>query len=81
MRYQILKYSYKQLEQLLIGNIVNFKSDCQFFPNFDVTGKVESMSYASNAEIIFKVRCKSKLISIGSNMHNLTFELVNSSIH
>ena len=36
----VSKYSYIELCNLLIGKRVNFKSDCQLFDNFDVTGKV-----------------------------------------
>ena len=75
----IIKYSFEQLQNLLIGKEVNFKSDCQFFPNFNVTGKVEQIKYASNGELIIIVKIKNKSITIGSNMHNLSFSIVQNS--
>ena len=75
----IIKYSFEQLQTLLIGKEVNFKSDCQFFPNFNVTGKVEQIKYASNGELIIIVKIKNKSITIGSNMHNLSFSIVQNS--
>lgn len=77
----VIKYSFEELQKMLIGNIVNFKSDCQLFPNFNVTGLVESMHYAKNAEIIFSVHVNKKTISIGSNMHNLAFKVMDASVH
>ena len=46
------------------------------FNNFKVTGKVVSISVASNGEYLFKVKIKNgKTYDIGSNMHNLSFEI------
>lgn len=60
---------------MLVGKRVRFVSDCEFFPNFDVTGLVYSYSIYNN-EILFKVKSR-KSITIGSNMKNLMFEIVN----
>ncbi len=60
---------------MLVGKTVRFVSDCEFFQNFDVTGLVYSYSIYNN-EILFKVKSR-KNITIGSNMKNLRFEIVN----
>lgn len=68
--------TYEQLRGLL-GKKVHFKSDCELFPNFDVTGKVLEMRYGSNLEIIFKFASfTGKTIDIGSNMKNLRYEIL-----
>lgn len=54
----------------LRGSEVRFISDCEIFPNFDVIGKVKSISLESS-EYIFNVFIKGKNIRIGSNMKNL----------
>ena len=54
----------------LRGNEVRFISDCEIFPNFDITGKVKSISL-EGSEYIFTVLVKGKSIYIGSNMKNL----------
>lgn len=54
----------------LRGNDVQFISDCEIFPNFDVIGKVKSISL-EGSEYIFNVFIKGKNIHIGSNMKNL----------
>ncbi len=74
---KISKYSYNELCKLLIGKNVNFISDCQFFPNFNVTGYVISIDIVSNNE--FKIHIKrnnGKYYDIGSHMHNLQFEIM-----
>ena len=54
----------------LRGNEVRFISDCEIFPNFDIIGKVKSISL-KGSEYIFTVLVKGKNIYIGSNMKNL----------
>ena len=54
----------------LRGNEVRFISDCEIFPNFDIAGKVMSISL-EGSEYIFTVLVKGKNIYIGSNMKNL----------
>ena len=41
----------------LRGNEVRFISDCEIFPNFDITGKVKSISL-EGSEYIFTVLFK-----------------------
>lgn len=72
----VSKYSYNDLCQILIGKIVNFKSDCQFFPNFEVTGTVLRIDIARNNEFIIKISRNSKKYDIGSKMHNLSFTIL-----
>lgn len=54
----------------LKGSNIQFVSDCELFPNFDVTGKVMSISL-EGSEYVFNVFIKGKNIHIGSNMKNL----------
>lgn len=73
----IKKYSFKQIILKLIGKTVHFTSDCEFFPNFNIVGKVISY-YLKGNEIILKTKVKNsnKIIDIGSNMKNLQFEIL-----
>ena len=74
---KVSKYSYKDLCKLLIGKNVNFISDCQFFPNFNVTGYVISINIVSNNEFLIHIkRNNGKYYDIGSHMHNLQFEIM-----
>ena len=60
----------------MFGKNVHFTSDCEFFPNFDVVIKVNDI-YINKNEIIFKGKTKNnKMLTIGSNMHNLQFEII-----
>ena len=54
----------------LVGSEVRFISDCEIFPNFDVIGKVKSISL-EGSEYDFIVTIKGKKIYIGTNMKNL----------
>lgn len=68
--------TYNQLRDLLLGKKVHFVSDCEFFPNFNVYGKVISMSM-NGTEVIFRFRTNTnRIIQIGSNMLNLRYELI-----
>ena len=75
MIHYVNKYSYIDLNKLLIGKIVRFKSDCDIFPNFDVTGKVISITPIKN-ELLIKILRNKKHYDIGSNMKNLSFEIL-----
>jgi hypothetical protein len=60
----------------MIGKTVRFISDCELFPNFDVTIKISSI-YLNNNEIIFQGIVKNrKDFKIGSNMKNLRFIII-----
>lgn len=65
------------LSKELIGNVVEFKSDCEFFPNFHVICRVKSISQRHN-ELIFDVIVikNRKKLTIGSNMKNLVYRPV-----
>lgn len=68
--------SFIQLQNELLGKRARFISDCQLFPNFDVIGKVVKM-FMQSGEIIFEVITnKQKRIKIGSNMSNLSYNLL-----
>ena len=69
-------YSHKNLILTLIGKNVHFTSDCEFFPNFNVKGKVISYYMRTN-EVVFKLKTTyGKTIDVGSNMKNLKFEFI-----
>ena len=69
-------YSQTWLMKTLISKKIRFTSDCEFFPNFDVKGKILSCHIKSN-ELIFKMKTTNgKIIEIGSNMKNLKFEFI-----
>lgn len=69
----VKNYSFEWLSFNLIGKNVQFKSDCEFFPNFNVTMKISSI-FLKNNEIIFEGTVKNKKnFKIGSNMKNLKF--------
>lgn len=74
---RIDNYSYDFLIKLILGQTVHFTSDCEFFPNFNITGKVISYSIKSN-ELIFSVKelTKQKILTVGTNMKNLKFEII-----
>ena len=70
----IKNYGYNILNNMLLGKIVQFISDCEFFPNFNVTGKVISITMKNGETIINVIENKTnKHLSIGSNMKNLRF--------
>lgn len=69
-------FSFYDIYKKLFGKNVRFISDCEFFPNFDVSCKVIKI-YLKNNETIFEVITKNnKKLTIGSNMKNLQFELL-----
>ena len=69
-------YSFSQLYKKMFGKNVHYTSDCTFFPNFDVVIKVNDI-YINKNEIIFKGKTKNnKMLTIGSNMSHLSFEVV-----
>ena len=73
---KVKKMSLLDLSKTLIGHKVRFISDCEFFPNFDVTCNVKQI-YMKGNEIIFEVNTlNNKYLTIGSNMKNLQFELL-----
>ena len=76
---KINKYSYPILNKMLLGKTVRFNSDCEFFPHFDVIGKVVELKM-KNSEILIDIIIKHnhKRITIGSNMKNLRFEILSS---
>ena len=73
----VKNYSYKYLIETLLGKTVNFISDCDFFPNFNVKGKVIAYRLVNN-ELVFKLRTtkSNKLLDIGINMKNLKFKIL-----
>lgn len=71
----VKNYSLLELSKLT-NHKVRFTSDCEFFPNFDVTCKIKKVHMKGN-EILFEVNTlNNKHLTIGSNMKNLQYELV-----
>ena len=73
----VKKYSINILRQKLLGKKVHFTSDCQLFPNFNVTGKVVGISLFGNIPLIKTILTTGKTINIDGGMSNLSFELLN----
>lgn len=71
---QIKDKEFQWLSEHLIGKRGTFTADCIFFPNFKVNCKIESIEM-KKGEILFQVIAypKNKNLTIGGNMHNLTF--------
>ena len=77
MELLVKKYNYENLCKLLIGKKAKFLSDCEFFPNFKVIGRVLEINIANNGEYLIKIRTNTnKIIDIGSNMYNLRFVIL-----
>ena len=57
-------------------------SDCDMFPNFDVTGEIQNITIRDNIEYVITIAVtktvnntyNKKILHIGSNMSNLTIE-------
>lgn len=72
----IKNFGFEVIYKKLFGKNVRFISNCEFFPNFDVTIKINKI-YIRNNEILFEGLTKTnKKLTIGSNMKNLQFEIV-----
>lgn len=77
----ISKYSYIWLCNNLMNKKIHFISDCEFFPNFNIEGYIKDIKLSkSTSEILFTVAVKNKTLTIGSNMKNLQFEIMNEEI-
>ena len=71
---KIKKMSLLDLSKTLIGHKVRFISDCEFFPNFIVSGRVLDVSIGNNNEYLINIKTKptGKEMTVGSNMRNLS---------
>ena len=72
----IKKYPYNKLTTMLLGKKVHFTSDCQLFPNFNVTGKVINITLVQGIPLIKTILTNGKTIQIDGGMSNLSFELL-----
>ena len=71
------KLSFIQIQKELLGKRARFKSDCEFFPKFDVMGRV-TKCYVTNGETILEVlTLNNRQIKIGSKIKNIRYELLN----
>ncbi len=77
MRYLVKNSNINDLKKLVNHN-VNFKSDCKIFPNFNVTGKVNTIKINKSGNIIINIteNTKHKQLDIDSNMSNLSYEII-----
>ena len=82
MRKYVAKLTYSELCSY-IGQTVRMTSDCDMFPNFDVTGEIQNITIRDNIEYVITIavtktvnnKYHKKILYIGSNMSNLTIEL------
>jgi len=74
----VKKYSINLLRNKLLGKKVHFTSDCQLFPNFNVTGKVIQISLSGTIPLFKTILTSGKTIDIDGGMSNLSFELINT---
>jgi len=72
----VKKLTYIKLQETLLGKKAHFKSDCKLFPNFDVKGKVISISLVNGIPLIKTILNNGKTINIDGGMSNLSFELL-----
>lgn len=73
---KVKNISYNILSKSILGKTVNFKSDCEFFPNFNVTGKVYKLDLRQDETLIYVKTRQGKKLTIGSNMKNLEYEII-----
>lgn len=70
----VKKYSINILRNKLLGKKIRFTSDCQLFPNFDVTGKVIEINNSNGIPLIKTILTSGKKLDIDGGMSNLSFE-------
>lgn len=72
----IKELSFEDIDKYLKGHLVHFTSTCETFP-LNVKGKVLSIRKLGT-EIIMdtKIIPQNKILSIGSNMANLKYEIL-----
>ena len=74
----VKKLKYEEL-MTFVGSRCQLNSDCEFFPNFNVTGTIHDVSINNNEYIInIETEPTGKIIPIGSNMRNLTIKKISS---
>ena len=68
--------TYEQITTSLYNKNIHFTSDCEYFPEFDVIGKIIK-TRIQNAEIVMTFKTKQgRVIDIGSHMKNLRYEIL-----
>ena len=72
----VKNFTYINLQKTLLGKKARFKSDCQLFPNFNVTGKVIGITLINGIPLLKTILTNGKTISIDGGMSNLSFELL-----
>ena len=72
----VKKYPINILKQKLLGKKVHFTSNCQLFPNFNVTGKVVEIILSGNIPLIKTILTNGKTLHIDGGMSKLSFEIL-----
>lgn len=72
----VKKYSINILRSKLLGKKARFTSDCQLFPNFDVTGKVVEINNSKGIPLIKVILNTGRKLDIDGGMSNLSFLLL-----
>lgn len=78
MKY-VSSLSYIDICKLFHHKKIHFISDCDFFPDFNIECLVLDIFFNQNhSEILIKVKIlkNNKILTIGSNMKNLQYELL-----
>ena len=73
----VKKYPINILRNKLLGHTAHFTSDCQLFPNFNITGKVIDITLSGNIPLIKVILSSGRKIDIDGGMSNLQFEVLN----
>ena len=72
----VKKYPINILRNKLLSKKVHFVSDCQLFPNFNVTGKVVEITLSNGIPLLKTILINGKTIHIDGGMSNLKFEIL-----
>ena len=72
----VKKYPINILKQKLLGKKVNFTSNCQLFPNFNITGKVIEINMSGSIPLIKVILSTGRKIDIDGGMSKLSFQVL-----
>lgn len=73
----IKEYGVSNFIKTIKGKNTHFKTDkCEFFPKFDISGIILKTDISTNGEILCKTKIQNKIITVGSNMTGLLFEIL-----
>lgn len=73
----VASYSNVILIKKILGNNIQFISDCMLFPKNGIRGKVINYKILNTGEILFKVKTSSgKSYDVGTKTANLQFQIL-----